>query len=393
MQELRARLRWHSLALDPVHAFASALERAYASALFTHACRKEAAHTVPLPSGEALDLAYGGSFRTAEQGIHLSRFGAVSEPNLGLPTFPLCFSTGLFRKFHRTPDPFERDLPVSELLDRCDTGKSVPDLDQPLQGPGTCDCFPFVLGGEHGFLSIPSLSIVCWDLRSGTGRCEMKWHVVLLFLALQCLHGHSIHRSPRTTMQVPCSLSVQEPPENYVCKRLDSGSVDQPRMCHAQIPESCAYHESETQAECRHRGSRSRRRGDPHPHLSSHSRSNQLFPWTATCVQRSSGTGKAEQQRKPPRLSASRDRLRERLSSTTGYEGISENEPGAAGPRRTALPTPERLSAAKRDHPPRRSTDGRQRTVCHRSRVLWPDVRAGRRYARPLTGVYRLLAP
>src|SRR4051794_11648273 len=157
-------------------------------------------------------------------------------------------------------------------------------------------------------------------------------------------------------MQVPCSLSVQGTTRNFAWKRLDSGSVDQPRMCHAQITESCTYHGSKTQAECRHRGSCSSRRGDPHPHLSSHSRSNQLFPWTATCLRRSCGIGKAEQ-RKPPRLSASRDRLRERLSSTTGYEGISENEPGAAGPRRTAIPTPERLSAAKRHHPSRRTID------------------------------------
>src|SRR3954469_6814702 len=104
--------------------------------------------------------------------------------------------------------------------------------------------------------------------------------------------------------------------ENFAWKRLDSRSVDQPKMCHAQIKESCAYYESKTQPECRHRGSRSSRRGDPHPHLSSHSRPNQLFPWAATCLRRSSGTGKAEQ-RKPPRLSSSRDRLRERLRSTT----------------------------------------------------------------------------
>src|SRR3954453_5239825 len=204
-------------------------------------------------------------------------------------------STGLFRRFHRAPDPLKRDLPVSELLDRCDTGKSVPDLDQPLQGPGTCDCFPFVLGGEHGFLSIRSLSIVRRDLRNGAARCEVEWHVVLLFLALRYLHGHSIHRSPRATMQVPCTLPVQETRRNFARKRLDSGSVDQPSMCHAQITKSCAYHESETQAECRHPGSRSSRSGDPHPHLSSHSRSNQLFPWTATCLRRSGGTGKAEQ--------------------------------------------------------------------------------------------------
>src|SRR3954453_15716441 len=86
-------------------------------------------------------------------------------------------------------------------------------------------------------------------------------------------------------------------------------------MCHAQITESCAYHRSETQAECRHRGSRSSRRGGPHPHLSSQSHPNQLFPWAATCVWRSSVTGKAEQ-REPPRLSPSSDRLRERLRST-----------------------------------------------------------------------------
>src|SRR3954451_14714474 len=87
-------------------------------------------------------------------------------------------------------------------------------------------------------------------------------------------------------------------------------------MCHAQITESCAYHRSETQAEYCHRGSRSTRRGDPYPYLSSHFQPNQLFPRAATCVRRSGGIGKAEQ-RKPPRLSASRDRLRERLSSTT----------------------------------------------------------------------------
>src|SRR3954453_7211802 len=55
-------------------------------------------------------------------------------------------------------------------------------------------------------------------------------------------------------------------------KRLDSVALDQPRMCHAQITESCTYHGTETQAECCHRGSRSSRRDDPHPHLSSHSR-------------------------------------------------------------------------------------------------------------------------
>src|SRR3954453_8120228 len=110
----------------------------------------------------------------------------------------------------------------------------------------------------------------------------------------------------------PC----RELTENFAWKRLDSRSVDQPKMCHAQIKESCAYYESETQPECRHRGSRSSRRGDPHPHLSSHSRPNQLLPWAATCLRRSSGTGKAEQ-RKPPRLSSSRDRLRGRLRSTT----------------------------------------------------------------------------
>src|SRR3954452_8940655 len=152
----------------------------------------------------------------------------------------------------------------------------------------------------------------------------------------------------------PC----RELTENFAWKRLDSRSVDQPKMCHAQIKESCAYYESETQPECRHRGSRSSRRGDPHPHLSSHSRPNQLLPWAATCLRRSSGTGKAEQ-RKPPRLSSSRDRLRERLRSTTpvGYEGTSENEPGAAGPGRTAIPTLERLSAAKWDHPSRCAID------------------------------------
>src|SRR3954454_4896721 len=121
-------------------------------------------------------------------------------------------------------------------------------------------------------------------------------------------------RAPQCKSRAP--YPFRKPPENFAWKRLDSGSVDQPRMCHAQITESCAYHESETQDECRHRGSRSSRRGGPHPHLSSLSRSNQLFPWTATCLRRSGGTGKAEQ-RKPLRVSASRDRLRERLRSTT----------------------------------------------------------------------------
>src|SRR3982751_4970659 len=120
-------LKCQSLALDPIHAFAATLERADASALFAHACRKEPAHTVPLPSGEALDLAHRGSFRAAEQGIHLGCFGAVAEADLGLPSFPLFFSTGLFRRFHSAPDPLECDLPAGELLDRCDTRQSVPD--------------------------------------------------------------------------------------------------------------------------------------------------------------------------------------------------------------------------------------------------------------------------
>src|SRR4051812_12823137 len=117
-------------------------------------------------------------------------------------------------------------------------------------------------------------------------------------------------------MQVPCSSFLRTAITNFARKRLDSGSVDQPTMCHAQITESCAYHESETQAEYCHRGSPSTRRGDPHPHLSSHSQPNQLFPWTATRLRRSSGTRKAEQ-RKPPPLSPSRDRHRERLRSNT----------------------------------------------------------------------------
>src|SRR4051812_20569826 len=69
-------------------------------------------------------------------------------------------------RLHSAPDPFKRDLPASELLDRCDTGKRVPDLNQPLQGPGTWDCFPFFPSGDYGFLSIPSLSIVRRDVRS-----------------------------------------------------------------------------------------------------------------------------------------------------------------------------------------------------------------------------------
>src|SRR4051812_10823635 len=109
-------------------------------------------------------------------------------------------------------------------------------------------------------------------------------------------------------MQLSCSfLFAGQPSEKFARKRLDSGSVHQRRMCHAQITESCAYHGSETQAAYFHRGSRCGRRGDPHPHLSSHSRSNQLFPWAATCVRLGFHTVGAEQ-RKPHRLSASRDR-------------------------------------------------------------------------------------
>src|SRR5436305_1516421 len=101
-------------------------------------------------------------------------------------------------------------------------------------------------------------------------------------------------------------FGLKEAPEVFAWKRLDSSSVDQPRMCHAPITESCAYHGSETNAEYCHRGSRSCRRSHPHPHLSPHSRPNQLFPRAATCVRRSSGTGKAEQ-RKPHCLSAPRE--------------------------------------------------------------------------------------
>src|SRR4051794_15412543 len=88
---------------------------------------------------------------------------------------------------------------------------------------------------------------------------------------------------------------------NFGWKRLDSGSVDQPTKCHAPITESHTYHESETQAEYCHRGSRSTRRGDPYPHLSSHFQPNQLFTRSATCLRRSSGTDKAEP-RTPPRF-------------------------------------------------------------------------------------------
>src|SRR4051812_22694358 len=125
-------------------------------------------------------------------------------------------STGLFRRFHRAPDPLKRDLPVSELLDRCDTGKSVPDLDQPLQGPGTCDCFPFVLGGEHGFLSIRSLSIVRRDLRNGAVGCEVEWHVVLLSYSSwpcsACTATPSIApRAPQCKSRAP--YPFRKPPE------------------------------------------------------------------------------------------------------------------------------------------------------------------------------------
>src|SRR3954454_15166082 len=139
----------------------------------------------------------------------------------------------------------------------------------------------------------------------------VRWNGMLSYSSWPC---SACAATPSIALCTPQCKSrapypFRKPPENFARKRLDSGLVDQPRMCHAQITESYTHHESETQAECCHRGSRSTRRGDPHPHMSSQSHSNQLFPWTATCVRRSSGTGKAEQ-RKPPRLSASRDRLR-----------------------------------------------------------------------------------
>src|SRR4051794_37716161 len=96
-------------------------------------------------------------------------------------------------------------------------------------------------------------------------------------------------------------------------------------MCHAQITESCAYHASETQAECCHRGSRSTRRGDPHPYLSSHSQPNQLFPRSATCLPRSSGTGEAEQ-RTPPRFSPSCAGLREPLRLTRSMKELLKTD-------------------------------------------------------------------
>src|SRR4051812_42339712 len=79
------------LALHPVHAFALAREGAEARALWAHAGRQEAAHTVPLPAGEVLDLAYRGSFRPAEQGIHLGGFRALAKWHFAPLSFRLCF--------------------------------------------------------------------------------------------------------------------------------------------------------------------------------------------------------------------------------------------------------------------------------------------------------------
>src|SRR4051812_12823138 len=76
-----------------------------------------------------------------------------------------------------------------------------------------------------------------------------------------------------------------------------------------------------------------------------------------------------------------------KVEHSSRHEGSSENGPDAAATRRTAIRTPERLSAAKWDHPSRRTSDRRQRAIRNGRHLLWPDVRAGSRYARPLIGI------
>src|SRR3954468_23017284 len=70
-----------------------------------------------------------------------------------------------------------------------------------------------------------------------------------------------------------------------------------------------------------------------------------------------------------------------KVNHSSRHEGTSEDRPATAGTRRTAIRTPEGLSAAKRDRPSRRNIHRRQRAIRNGSHVLWPDIRAGRRYA------------
>jgi hypothetical protein len=79
------------LALDPIHAFASSLERADARALFAYTGRQEATKTVSLPACEVLNLAYCFPFGPAEQGIHLRCFGALAKLRFALLSFRSAF--------------------------------------------------------------------------------------------------------------------------------------------------------------------------------------------------------------------------------------------------------------------------------------------------------------
>ncbi len=66
-------------ALEPVHAFPRAGERAHLPALFAQTRREKPAHAVPLPARQFPDLPSRCSFRTAQQRIHLGGFRALPK--------------------------------------------------------------------------------------------------------------------------------------------------------------------------------------------------------------------------------------------------------------------------------------------------------------------------
>jgi hypothetical protein len=55
---------------------------------------------------------------------------------------------------YRFPDPGDRRLPIRELLDWCEAGYAVPDLDQPVGRPLGCEIRQLLLAGEYFTLEI-----------------------------------------------------------------------------------------------------------------------------------------------------------------------------------------------------------------------------------------------